>query len=342
MKVIVFSLIISTLACGSSAEYYHIRGTTMGTYYQISYQNSKPISQDVIDLKLEKINRALSTYDPSSIVSKFNQSSHGLNLSSVKERDLVQYFFDNITISSNFYKKSDGFFDPTVMPLVNYWGFGYKGDHVAFIDSNRIDSLINLVGFDKMYWDMDNDSIWKDNPNSEVDFSAVAKGYAIDVLGEFLKVDFFIENFLIDIGGESLANGVNEKGVPWRVGINSPEEHADYADYGFVVELKNRAIATSGNYRNFYEVDGQKISHTINPLTGFFERNDLLSASVVAGDCATADAAATACMAMGYQKALAFVEGDSSLDALFIYISERNKMDHHMTSGLSEYVTKRN
>jgi FAD:protein FMN transferase len=289
-----FILLLGLIACTqvSQGEYVEYSGETMGTYYRITFAPGvdQP-DQKTIERWLSELNKALSTYDPKSVISLFNQSENGIGEQGIGNPRLSRYFFENVAISSEIFKKSGGSFDPTVMPLVNYWGFGYDQQKIINqIDTHRVDSLRKFVGFEKLKpVSNGQDSIHKSDSRVQLDFSAVAKGYAIDILGQFLEDSFSIRNYLIDIGGESRAKGVNREGNPWRVGINEPFENSLYNTFQFIVQLKDRSIATSGNYRNFYEVNGQKISHTVNPKTGFFERNDLLSASIVTHDCAVAD-----------------------------------------------------
>jgi thiamine biosynthesis lipoprotein len=314
----------------------------MGTYYRITFGSTNGLpKQETVESWLRNLNQALSTYIPSSVISKFNQSERGIGAKSIENQDLTRYFFENVAISSQIYEESNGSFDPTVMPLVNYWGFGYDhGQVLTEIDSQLIDSLLDFVGFDRLTISQSpTDSIAKPDSRIQLDFSAVAKGYAIDVVGQYLEDSFAIVNYLIDIGGESRARGVNREGNTWRIGINEPVENSPFSNFKFIVELKDQSIATSGNYRNFYEINGQKISHTINPQTGFYERNDLLSASILAKSCGYADGYATACMAMGFDKAKQMVENNDQLDAILIYIDSGNEIKHYITNRIREYVT---
>lgn len=339
-----FILLLSLIACREvpKGEYVEYAGETMGTYYLITFApGAGQPAQKTIERWLAELNRSLSTYDPKSVISLFNQSENGIGEQGIGNPRFSRYFFDNVAISSDIFRKSGGSFDPTVMPLVNYWGFGYDQQKIiSQIDTHRVDSLRKFVGFEKLKpVNNGQDSIHKSDPRVQLDFSAVAKGYAIDILGQYLEDSFSIRDYLIDIGGESRARGVNREGNPWRVGINEPFENSLFNTFQFIVELKDRSIATSGNYRNFYEVNGQKISHTINPKTGFFERNDLLSASIVTNDCAIADGFATACMAKGYAGARELVESSDDLEAILIYVDSDNELKHYITPRLSKFVT---
>lgn len=317
-------------------------GETMGTYYQITFaQVEESPDHGTIERWLLELNRSLSTYDPGATISIFNQSKSGISHQTINNPRLSSYFFDNVVISTGIFHESQGNFDPTVMPLVNYWGFGYdKQKTITQIDTQRVDSLKAFVGFDKMLkLNATQDSLYKVDFRCQLDFSAVAKGYAIDVIGQFLEDSFSIHDYLVDIGGEARAKGTNREGNSWRIGINEPVENGAYNHLQFIIELQDRSIATSGNYRNYYEFNGQKISHTISPKTGFFERNDLLSASIITKDCAIADGFATACMAMGYEPALKMVEANNELEAILIYIDSNNEIKHYITPGLTEFVS---
>lgn len=346
--LLLISLTLIQFSCtqtGKVEKYMEIGGETMGTYYRIIYGASENYpDKEVIDAWLLELNNSLSTYVGNSVISRFNRSEGGIKASELDDSLLSKYFFENVSISNVIYAESDGFFDPTVMPLVNYWGFGY--DHsqkLTQIDTHIVDSLSQFVGLNKLTINADpSPEIIKKDHRMELDFSAVAKGYAIDVVSQMLEDSFSIFNYLVDIGGESRARGVNSEGKIWRIGISEPVENSPFSSYKFIVELKDKAIATSGNYRNFYESNGQKISHTMNPKTGFFERNDLLSASILTDDCGYADGYATACMAMGFELAKNMVEKNEKLGAIFIYIDRDNRIKHYISPHIRAFVTPSN
>lgn len=347
-KLLASLLLVVQFSCGQTGpanKYFEISGETMGTYYRLIFgaEDRYPDKEDV-DRWLQQLNQSLSTYVPNSVISEFNQSKEGLTKLQNTDPLLIKYFLENIRISKEINQESDGFFDPTVMPLVNYWGFGYnQHQKLTEIDSMIIDSLLQFVGFEKLnIGSGEVPEILKPDPRVELDFSAVAKGYAIDVVSHILEDSFSIFNYLVDIGGESRARGVNNEGKVWRIGISEPVENSPYSAYKFIVELKDKSIATSGNYRNFYEMNGQKISHTMNPKTGFFERNNLLSASILTEDCGHADGYATACMAMGFEAAKNMVERNKKLDAIFIYIDRDNQIKHYISANILDFVTPSN
>lgn len=314
-----------------------IEGETMGTYYRVSLLGEAPAGlQASLDSLLVAFNLEVSTYIDSSRISRFNQAAEGLELT---EAD--SHFIANYELAMQIARQSAGAFEPTVMPLVNYWGFGYTPKKpVTDIDSIAIDSLLELVGYEKVELQQQPDGsrfLAKAVPGVQLDFSALAKGYGVDLLARFLSRKGY-KNYLVDIGGELAASGDKGNGRPWTVGINVPLEDAEYGAVERAFPLRNRAVATSGNYRNFHEVDGRKYGHTINPKTGFPERTVLLSASIFAPDCATADAFATTCMVLGAEKGMELIESIDHLDAYFIISTSDGGMRSVYTEGLRPLI----
>jgi len=288
-----------------------LSGKTMGTTYNIIYLDDEGRDfQPSIDSLLVVFNQSLSTYIPDSELSKFN-AGDTLDFN-------LPYLFPILNASKEIFQKTSGAFDPTVGPLVNIWGFGPSGPELK--DSVDIQNLLKLVGFEKV--DFDSKQVRKKVSGIYLDFSSIAKGYGVDVVAEFLSSKG-INDFLVEIGGELVAGGVNESGELWKVGVNRPEESANASDLFSIIALQDKGMATSGNYRNFYVKDSVKISHTINPKTGYPIAQNLLSATVIAADCMTADAYATALMVMGTEQAIAL---DSALDEIqvFLIFSDEN------------------
>ncbi len=288
----------------------------MGTYYRVTYGDS--LGRDfgpVFDSLLRDLNLQVSTYIDSSTISRFNRS---IGEFTVHPAD--SHFVANLEAARQVYTRSAGAFDPTVMPLVNYWGFGYTEKRpVTSVDSVRIAELMQAVGMDKVYWSGPDEKVLrKALPGVQLDFSAIAKGYGVDLLGRWLEKKG-IGNYLVDIGGELRARGRNARDAYWTIGINVPRENAGIDQIQTTVSLRDMSVATSGNYRNFYEVEGRKYSHTINPHTGFPERSTLLSASLLHEECTLADAYATACMVLGLEKALQLVDSTEGLEGYFIF-----------------------
>lgn len=320
-----------------------VEGKTMGTYYRVTYRDS--LQRDFrasFDSLLEVINLEVSTYIPNSTISLFNQAKDTFDLSYNPVTQANDYgnahFLANFEASGRIAEQLDYYFDPTVMPLVNYWGFGYtEKKPVTSVDSVAIDSLDQLVGFEKLQLlrSADRTLLVKSVPGVQLDFSAIAKGYAVDQLGQLLS-DKGIQHYLVDIGGEVVAKGKSQRGDAWQLGINVPKEDAAVNEVQVVVPLQDQGLATSGNYRNFYEVDGKKYSHTINPKTGFPERSILLSASIFAKDCMTADAFATGFMVVGLDRAFEIANQTDGIEACFIYSEPDGSISVKYTPALAD------
>lgn len=298
-----------------------ISGKTMGTTYTVVYYDSlqrdlKPI----IDSLLLSFNKELSTYIPTSLISQFNQQQ--------QLDSLTPHFQTVLQKSKEVYSLSNGAFDPTVMPLVNLWGFGYqKTEHLP--DTNQIDSVKNFVGFDKITYDNNSLSSPK---NMELGFGAIAKGYGVDLVGKLLERQD-IDTYLIEIGGENLAKGVKPGDANWTLTVLYPEKQAaiNKQEYCFV-ELHNRAMATSGPYWQQKEINGIKYSHTIDPRTGYPVKQYVLSISVLADDCMTADALATAINVMTLDEAKRFFKDNPQYDGMLLYL-DNNEIKEFTTPG---------
>jgi thiamine biosynthesis lipoprotein len=305
-------------------------GPTMGSTYAIKYITSadKAINyQAQTDSILEKFNEALSTYRPDSEISKFN-NGHAVAFQ-------LPFFYPVLKKAQEVYQASGGAFDPTVGPLVNAWGFGTGKERKA-PGQARIDSLKNFIGFDKITFD--EQSVQKQKEGVYIDFNAIAPGYAADILGRFLEGKG-IQDYMIEVGGEVLCKGKNGEGKYWTIGINNPEYEQKGGDVlQAIVQMNDRALATSGNYRNYYEQDGKKYAHTIDPKTGYPVQHSLLSVSVFAKDCITADAYATVFMVIGREKAMEFLNNDEELDAFFVYADDKGNLQTYTTEGIKQYI----
>jgi len=311
-------------------QFIEIHGTTMGTIgYSVKYfsEDGKNFG-DEIDSLLNVWNLSLSTYIPESEISRFNDGSGCF----IFESD---YFLPVLRASKEVYEISNGAFDPTVGPLVNAWGFGPDKSMVP--DSSAVDSLLHLVGFNNIRFD--ENKVCKQIPEIKLDFSAVAKGYAVDVIADFLEGKG-IENLLVEIGGELVCKGTKNEGKPWRTAIEDPSVEVYERKILAVVELKDRAVATSGNYRNYYVKDGITYVHTINPSTGYPITHTLISASVFANNCMIADAYATAFMVLGLEKAKALLDNNNSIDAYLIFREENGEIDTYVTEGIAQNIEK--
>lgn len=286
-------------------SFFKTSGEVWTTEYHITYEATSDFS-DSIAAVLERIDRSANVYNKQSLVAQLNA-----NTTDLADSTLLRML--NCALAVN--KASDGAYDPTVMPLVNAWGFGYKSGTLP--TQKQIDSLLAFVGIDKV--SLANCRVVKADPRIQFDFSSIAKGLACDEVARMLERNG-VENCLVEIGGEVAAKGVNEKGTPWNISIDMPIDDAQSSSHesALVIALSGKAVATSGNYRKYHEVNGKRISHIVNPNTGKSEESTLLSATVVAPDCMTADAWATACMVMGTERTQALFEKRSDLGVMTI------------------------
>lgn len=304
---------IAIVRCQHDMPYQHNTGFIFGTVYHITYQSDEDL-QPEIDAELKRVNQTFSTFEPSSVISLINQN---------KPVKVNEMFDEVFTLAQQVSKETNGAFDITVAPMVNLWGFGFKtGVHPS---KEKIDSLRQIVGFNKVK--LVGNTIRKQDPRVMLDCSAIAKGYGSDCVAHLLQSKG-VTNFMIEIGGEIVTKGNSEKRLPWRIGVTKPTDDSVNVnqDYEAVLNVTDRAMATSGNYRNFYYKGGKKYAHTINPKTGYPVQHSLLSATVLAKNCATADAYATSFMVMGIEKAKQLLDRHPELMAYFIYSDSRGKL----------------
>lgn len=311
----------------------------MGTTYHVSFLSGgkKDMSQyaenfkDSIDSLLVEFNNSVSTFIPYSTISRVNGTD------TLVEVD--DYFVKVFRRAEEVSEKTGGAFDVTVMPLVNAWGFGYT-DTIR-IDSLLIDSLRQLVDYHKVSLEEREGKFFvkKEDKRIQVDFSAIAKGYGVDLVGQLLEKNG-IENYMVEIGGEVRTKGKNENRDNWTIGVEKPidDPSASLHELKTVLKLENNAVATSGNYRNFYYRNGKKVSHEIDPKTGYPAENNLLSISVLANDCMTADAFATAFMVMGMDKTMDYLRADTTLNVYMIYAGEKGEMKTAQTRGMEKML----
>ena len=333
-NLLMIAVAVLALACGAesttqkSEAYTRLQGETMGTTYSIIHEPTDRAVKQGVDSLLRAVNMAVSTYIPESVISRFNTSGQ------IVTSD--PHFIVNTILSAEVFELTDGSFDPTVGPLVNAWGFGWEGRQPEAPSTERIDSLLTLVGFDKLEVS-GTDSISISAPSGmKLDYSAVAKGYGVDAVARYLE-GRGIDQYFVEIGGEARVKGNSERGEPWRVGINTPLEGGGINELFARIGLSDMSMATSGNYRNFYTVDGQKVWHTINPETGMPEENPVLSATVLHPDCAMADALATACMVAGVES-LEMIERVGDAELYLIVIDENGELTGSHTSGFAKYL----
>lgn len=293
-----------------NTPYQRDEGFIFGTIYHITYQSDVNYQKE-IEAELQKVDNSLSPFNKTSIISRINRNED------VKVDNLFAEVFQ---LAEKISKETDGAFDITVAPMVNAWGFGFKTGNPP--TKQTVDSLRAIVGFQKVT--LEEEHVKKQNPHIMLDCSAIAKGYGSDIVARFLKKKG-IQNFIVEIGGEIVVNGNSEKQVPWRVGINKPTDDSlnTSQELQDVINVTDIAMATSGNYRNFYYKNGKKYAHTIDPKTGYPVQHNILSATVLAKNCATADAYATSFMVMGLDGAKKVLEKHPELDAYLIYSDEK-------------------
>ena len=291
-----------------SAKYQHRDGFVFGTVYSVTYSN--PDNKDLS----EQISNALSAVDNS--LSMFNRESTIAKVSNNQYVVLDSLFLAVWDKGQYVSRCTKGAFDMTVAPLVDLWGFGLKNREA--VTDVAVDSIRQYVGYEMI--ELVDGEIRKAYPEIRIDAGAIAKGFACDVVADTLEA-YGCTDFCVEIGGELAVKGCNPKGVNWHIAINKPVEDSTCVNSEIqeVVELTNCGMATSGNYRNYYELGGKKYSHTIDPRTGYPVRHNLLSTTIVASDCITADAWATACMVAGLETAKEWINNRSDIKGYLIY-----------------------
>ena len=302
----------------NNVPYHSINGLVFGTIYNITYQYDGDLKSE-IEAELKRFDGSLSPFNDTSIISRINRN----------EEIVTDSFFQTcFNRSMEISEETNGAFDITIAPLANVWGFGFKKGE--FPDSMKIDSLLQITDYKNVK--LVDGRVVKEDPRIMLSCSAVAKGYSVDVVARLLEKKG-IQNYMVDIGGEIVAKGKNSRNGLWRIGINKPIDDSLSVNQEIqtILELSDAGLATSGNYRNFYYKDGKKYAHTIDPRTGYPVQHNILSATVIAEDCMTADALATAFMVMGLEEASAFANAHPAIDAYFIYSDENGKFQTFFT-----------
>ncbi len=323
VHILYFIILISLFGCNQQKSI-RIVGEAQGTYYMISYYGAEmPDLQNEIDSLLTLFDESVSLWVENSIISKVNANDPSVLID--------RYFSDIFMLSQQVAMETDGAFDFTVGPLIKAWGFGKNG--ALDIDSTHIDSLLSYTGPGKVT--LFKNQVIKKDDRVQIDFNGIAQGYSVDMIAGFLK-DKGIDNFIVDIGGEVRANGQKPDGSSWKVGIEKPAADAEAErELTIVIELNNKSVATSGNYRKYIEKDGKRYSHIIDPETGYPAMHNLLSVTIIYDNAALADAYATACMVMGLEKALKFVDSRQNMEAFFIFTNEKGEYQTKATDGFS-------
>jgi len=329
-KQLYYLLLLLLISCVNKTPNKSVfQGEAFGTTFTIQlYSNEYLNLERGIDSVIYIVNKSVSIYQPNSDISKINRGDTSIVVDKI--------FIDNFKISEEVNSKTLGYFDPTIGVLRNAYGFG-DVKPLQKIDSITLDSLLQFVGFQKVKLNSEN-KIEKEHQQIYFDFNAVAKGYGIDCIGTYLETNG-ISNFLIELGGEILAKGINiEKGSKWVVGIESVDSQLENRSYLSTVTLQNEAMAASGNYRKFRidSLTGKKYVHTINPITGSAEKSDVTSATVIAPTCALADAYATAFMALGLDKSKEVLKNINNIEAYLTYNDNLKTEKTFITDGFKK------
>jgi len=332
-KLLLFFLVLTVLSCKqekTDSILIQNTGEALGTTYSIQYESSVNLEEDLIEV-FNIVNQSMSTYIATSDISRINQGDTSV---------VVDVHFVNVfEASKEIWKKSNGYFDPTVGPLVNAYGFGPNGK-MKGIDSTEIDSIRLFVGLEKVALTSTNHII-KEDIRTFIDFNAIAKGYTIDLLGKVLEENN-IENYLIELGGELLAKGRNNQSDnSWIVAVDDPTQLEERTLIK-TLRLENRGMATSGNYRKT-RIDpqtGAKYVHSINPKTGWPKKSNILSVSVLAETCMKADGYATAFMVMDLDETKTILQKEISLDAYIIYVDEEGILQEYLTDGFAKVIVE--
>jgi len=327
-----FILLLFLFSCTSQTEITAVKliGEAQGTYYSITYFDAENRDFQIqLDSILDAFDQSVSLWVPNSVLSRVNRNDSAVRID--------DYFRLNFELAHRVAEETNGAFDFTVAPLVKAWGFGFN--HQKKVDQHIIDSLLELVDYRNVM--IKAGRVEKRDVRITFDFNAIAQGFSVDVIGDWLEHKG-IENYLVDIGGEVKAKGGKPDGSFWKVGIEKPAKNRnDARDLKAVVALQNNSIATSGSYRKFYEENGIRYSHTIDPHTGYPVQHSLLSVSVLASNTALADAYATAFMVMGYEKSREFVEHHNNLEAFFIWSEPDGRFETYGTAGFNKRILEK-
>lgn len=321
----------SSTTRNESGEFTRLEGTVFHTIYHIQYDDTANYRNEIEELFAE-FDASLSMFNPQSLISRINQGDTTVVMN--------KYLRTVIEKSYEVSRLTGGAFDITIAPLTNLWGFGYKNGEE--ISQQSVDSILQFVGWQKTHID-EQGRLIKDDPRTVLDASSIAKGYMCDVVGDFLHKKG-VENFNVEIGGEIVCSGHNALGNLWGIGINEPLEDSLQinAQLHDVMRLTNCGVATSGNYRNFYYQDGRRVGHIMDPHSGYPVQRDILSSTVIAPDCITADALATAFMVIGSERAMRIIEADTTLMAYFICATdEEDKYELKYSPKLKEMISNK-
>jgi len=321
-----------------SLKAFEITGYTMGTSYTVKLVEKEFDGENLaalekkIEAVLYDVSQQMSTYIPSSEISQFNNSK------SIEPFEISADFAKVMLLSQKISRETQGAFDPTVSPLINAWGFGPGWKEDLIPSDNTIKDALNKIGYTKLT--CTSTSIKKSTPELGINLGAIAKGFGVDKIAETVRA-FGYDNYMVEIGGEVVTSGLNHKGVVWRIGVQKPVFGAEIgADNVMVVNLPSKAIATSGDYRNYFKSNGKTYSHVIDPRTGYPATTNVASASVVANSCILADALATALMVVGHEEGLALIEKYPDAEAFIAVRSGDNLFKTYKSSGFDQFTTQ--
>jgi len=326
-NIIILALLLALLpACSTKWVYHFQEGPVYGSTYHITYEYKPSVTLDKdINRILERINRSMSTYDPTSTLSRINHNDPTARIDS----DIKRVMEVGWEVSD----RSGGAFDMTVAPLVNVWGFGFTAREK--VTPAMIDSILKFTGYHKIH--IEGDRLVKDDPRIMIDPNAITPGYVADLISQYFD-SVGIKNYLVEIGGELRCLGKNKEGNAWRVGVDKPLENTLERQIQQVFHLEHISVATSGNYRSFYEDNGVKYSHTIDPKTGYPARSNLLSATVFTDECIYADAYATVFMVIGFEKAKELSSKIPEIQVYFIYSDTDGSLKTWQSPGVQSMI----
>jgi thiamine biosynthesis lipoprotein len=310
-----------------STPYQKNSGLIFGTTYNITYQHADDL-QEEIEAELKKVDEQFSMFNTQSLVARVNRG---------EKPELTSDFIEIFKLAREVYDETNGAFDITVAPLVNAWGFGFKNEQMP--SKEQVDSLRQLVGMQHV--SLNGKTIVMQKPGMMLDFSAIAKGYGVDVVARLLE-SHDIKNFMVEIGGEITTRGINPERVPWKIGVNKPceDDLNESHELQTILNVTDKSMATSGNYRNFYIKEGKKYAHTIDPKTGRPVQHTLLSATVLADHCAKADAYATSFMVLGMDGAKEILKRHKELMAYLIFTDRKGNLAVWYSPSLQDKIIK--
>lgn len=321
-------ILIRLFSCDSETKeipYHECVGEKFSTFYSIAYKSNDNLDASIAEL-LERCDLSLSPFNKQSALTAINN-----NDTTARADKMLS---DVITLSQKVYSTTMGAFDPTISPLINAWGFGFKTE--TFPTDSQVKELKELVGMNKITLTPEGQVI-KANQDITLNFSAIAKGYIVDMVAQYLDSKG-VTDYLVNIGGEISCKGENNRGESWRIGVDKPEESNLGGDIHTILQLSGKALATSGNYRKFKVEDNQKVWHIIDPRTGYPTESRVLSATVIADDCATADAYATALMVLGVEEGMPIIDADTTLEAMMICPGDTSHYKVYNSKGFEKYI----